>query len=445
MKTNRINRRDFLTRSSIGLVGAGMGFLNTGKSFGQQVPVTKADVPVIKEYRTLGRTGFRVSDLGCGPAVMNDENVLKAVLATGLNVIDTAEFYGNGNNELLVGKAITGLDRSTLFVNTKIRITDNDTTEGIVIRVRKCLERLNTSYLDGLMLWNPGSVKAVKNKIFHQAFQQLKEEGRVKYCGVSCHGSEYTEELQENMEKIICGAIEDGRFDHVLFVYNYVQREMGENILKESLKKNVGTMLMKTDPLGKGYSDLISSVNKAISENATVSDFTRKRYEMVLDKQKKAEQFLAENQKYNTVSRREAAVNFVLDSPAVSSVIISFKTYEEIPEYIKMSGHRLTPENLSLIESLKENCSHLYCRHACGICEAHCPDNVPVNTIMRYNHYYIAQSRKKDAIQQYSALKGIKASKCNNCEGYCEAACPYGVAAQALLTAAHKNLVSGIS
>jgi len=61
------------------------------------------------------------------------------------------------------------------------------------------------------MLWNPGSAEETRNKEFHKAFNQLREEGRVKFCGVSCHGSEYPGAAKDNMEKIIWGAIEDGR------------------------------------------------------------------------------------------------------------------------------------------------------------------------------------------------------------------------------------------
>jgi predicted aldo/keto reductase-like oxidoreductase len=371
---------------------------------------------------------------------MTDENLLRALIGSGVNIIDTAEFYGNGNNEILVGKAIKGHDRKKLFVNTKLRIAETDKQEDIVLRTRKCLERLNTDYLDGMMLWNPSSTEAVKNKEFHRAFEQLKREGRVKFCGISSHGSEYAEMNSENMEQIICGAAEDGRFDLVLFVYNYAQREMGENILKLCEKKNVGTTLMKTDPLGKGYSELLAGVRKAQGDNQPISEYTKNRYEMIIEKQKKAEQFLNENPRFNKGTRREAAVSFCLDNPAVSSVLISFRTFEDINDYLALSGNKLTSENLSVINALKENCGFLYCRHACGKCEPSCPLKVPVNTIMRYNHYFTAQAREKYSIQQYSLLAGANAGSCSSCAGYCEEACPYDVPVKTLLTLSHMNL-----
>ena len=440
MKVKRINRRDFLTKSSIGLVGAGAGFISSGSISEDYHLRNNTGKSGIKEYRVLGRTGFKVSDIGCGTVSISNENVLKAVLDAGINFIDTAEFYGNGNNESMVGRVIKGFDRSSIFLNTKIGVSEEDTKESIIARVRKCLERLDTDYLDGLMLWNAGSTEAVKNKAFHEAFKQLKNEGKLKYCGVSCHGSNMGTEPEETMEKIIGSAVEDGRFDLVLFIYNYVQREMGENILKECAKKNIGATLMKTDPFGGTYLTILEFIKNYNNQNNAIPENYKEIYDAIIDKQKKAESFLQKNQLFNNNARREAAISFVLDNPSVHSVLISFSTFDDVTNYVTLSGTRLTKKNISLINSLRENCSHLYCRHACGLCESKCPYNVPVNTIMRYNHYFMAQGREKYAMQKYFELTGSRSDKCLNCEGFCEAACPYGVSIHGLLAAAHNNL-----
>jgi predicted aldo/keto reductase-like oxidoreductase len=445
MKAKKINRRDFLTKSSIGLVGAGAGFINNRNINVDHYFNKNPDQPVIKEYRLLGRTGFRVSDIGCGPANISNDNVLKAVIEAGVNFIDTAEFYGNGNNELMVGRAIKGFNRSSIFLNTKIGVTENDTTENIINRVRNCLERLNTDYLDGLMLWNAGSSKAVENKAFHQAFEQMKNEGRVKYCGVSCHGSNMGTEPEDSMENIIGKAVEDGRFDLVLFVYNYVQQEMGKHILEACTKKNIGTTLMKTDPFGGNYLYILEQLKNYTYENNPIPEKYSKIYDRIIENQKKADSLLKENQLFDNNARREAAISFVLNDPSVHSALISFRTFEDITDYVNLSGTRMTTRNISVINSLKNTCNHLYCRHACGLCEIKCPYNVPVNTIMRYNHYFMAQGREKYAIEKYIELPGSRSDKCLDCEGFCEAACPYGVSIHALLTIAHNNLSLNIT
>lgn len=439
MKKNEINRREFLTTSSLGIVGASAGLTKTD----YQMKYPEQELPKIKEYRVLGRTGFKVSDIGCGPVMINNENLLKTILESGVNIIETAEFYGNGNNEMLVGRAVKDFKRETLFINSKLMIKSEDTKETIINRVRKCLERLNTSYLDGLMLWNPGKIEELKNPAFHDAFQALKDEGRVKHCGVSCHGSEYPTNARDNMEKIIIEAIEDGRYDLVLFVYNYVQRDMGENILKASENRNIGTILMKTDPFGKRYLDLISQVKTLNSENKPIPENLKFRYDAVLEKQKLGEEFL-NSHNLNNISKTSASVRFALDNPAVSSVIITFGSFEDIQEYVSLSGSKLTQKNISDIQFLKNYYGHLYCRHACGICQSSCPYGVPVNKIMRYNRYF-SSNRQKEAIQKYYDIDGIRAEQCRNCAGLCESACPYGVSIHALMTVAYNNLDISIS
>lgn len=91
-------------------------------------------------------------------------------------------------------------------------------------------------------------------------------------------------------------------------------------------------------------------------------------------------------------------------------------------------------------KSLQQAMGHLYCHHACGVCENKCLHNLPINTIMRYNHYFMAQGREKYAINKYFKLPGSKPDVCSECEGMCEASCPYGVSIRSLLSIAHQNL-----
>lgn len=136
----------------------------------------------------------------------------------------------------------------------------------------------------------------------------------------------------------------------------------------------------------------------------------------------------------------EAAIGFVLNDPRVHSALISFKNFSDIADYIALSGKQLTAANNLLIKYLQKNMGHLYCRHACGLCEDKCPHGVPINTIMRYNHYFMAQGREKYSIEEYYALPGNKPDICSECKGLCEASCPYGVSIRSLLSIAHQNL-----
>jgi predicted aldo/keto reductase-like oxidoreductase len=115
--------------------------------------------------------------------------------------------------------------------------------------------------------------------------------------------------------------------------------------------------------------------------------------------------------------------------------------YEDLDFYSALSGERLAATDLRMLTDYTDIFGEFYCRHACGKCEAHCPHGVPVNTIMRYQHYFCAQRREKYAMEKYASLPAGMAGLCSDCSGYCTQACPHQVPIQGLLMMAHQNLV----
>jgi predicted aldo/keto reductase-like oxidoreductase len=159
------------------------------------------------------------------------------------------------------------------------------------------------------------------------------------------------------------------------------------------------------------------------------------------DKFDKAEQFIDEHDLQNPEEIRAAAIRFVLDNPKVHTVCCSLQTYDEMERILPLSGTKLSDTDKAKLAAYKEGCGEFYCRHACGVCESECPHGVPVNTIMRYFHYFVAQGREREAMQNYSAIPGVKAEVCGECPGYCERACPHNVSIQGLLLLAHNQLL----
>lgn len=438
---SKINRRDFLAKSSIGLMATSAGVVNLGNSFSTKgIKFSSQELPKIKEYRMLGRTGFKVSDIGCGCILTNAETILRSLLSAGINFIDTSESLWQ--NQEVVGKVVKEVDREAIFINTKISVSENESADEIVIRIKKFLERTGLTYLNGMMLWNVNSIKEIGNPAFHNAFERLKKEKLVQFSGVSCHGSSFIENPEDSMESIISACIESDRYDLVMFVYNYVQHQMGENILKLCDQKNVGSLLMKTDPFGGYFLNFIEQVNESISKNDSVTGNLKIVYDKIIRQQKEAKPFLEQHGYLNDSNYKKAAISFALNNPQVSSALITFRNFEDVNDYLNLSGARLDHEKVSFIDSLKKDYGNLYCRHACGQCEIKCPFNVPINRIMRYNHYFMAQERKDYAVKKYRDLPGVNAAKCVNCEGLCEQACPYKVSIRMLLSIAHQNLNS---
>jgi len=438
-QSSRLSRRGFI-QSSLS-VAAGLGLAGNNKLFGgkdQDNPVEKAK---IKEYRTLGRTGFKASDIGFGAGNLTDTALFAAALDAGVNYIDTAEHYARGNSERTIGQVIKDRDRKKLFITGKLNFAmGKSTKEGLKERANKCLERLQTDYLDCLMIHMTPTIDQVTHEGYHEAIKELKAEGKVKYTGLSNHGIEYRWAgfIKDPMDKVILAAAEDGRFDVVLFTYNFIQKEQGNRILKACREKNMGVTLIKTDPV-RSYND-IENMYERMRERGRVTEAGEKIIAEFRARADKAREFA---QKYGLSGDKQvrgAAIKFCLDSPDVHSVCPTLNTYEDMEFYLSLSGGKLGSVEKGMLADYKSLSGSLYCRHSCGVCEPNCPNDVPVNTIMRYQHYFMSHGREKHAMEKYAALQRTKAAVCADCEGHCEAVCPFGVKVQGLLMAAHQTL-----
>jgi len=196
---------------------------------------------------------------------------------------------------------------------------------------------------------------------------------------------------------------------------------------------------MKTNPV-LNYMEVKEQADQLKEEGKEVSE----RLQNLLDRLKgRADATGAFQKQYGLKSYdevRSAAIKFVLNNPNVSCACPTIKNFSDLEFYGNLSGASFDIKAEKTLAAYKALYGDLYCRHACGKCESNCPHAVPVNTIMRYNHYFQAQGREKTAMVKYAALPQNKADKCRNCFGYCERSCPYGVPIQGLLVLADHTL-----
>lgn len=430
-----MDRRSFIKTSTLGLAGAGT-VLSTGPLFAGQE--STSETPKIKGYRTLGSTGFNVSDIGIGTARVYPIPIMTALLDAGVNYIDSAEGYGRGAAEKNIGEAIKVRDRKSLFVTTKIRMRGINNSEQVVEKVRQCLGRLQTDYIDCLMVQGPPTAESVKDENFHKGMDQLKKEGKVKFVGVASHGSRMQGQ-GDPMEKVLLAAVEDGRFDVLLIVYNFLQKEAGEKVIEAAAKKGVATTIMKSDPLGR-YFEMKERAEQMKKEGKALDERMQRSMARMEETAKQAESFLKENNLKDPGEIKIAALKFVLDNSKVNTLNLAFRNFDDVQNYLKISGTGLGQKDKNMLAAFEKEYSQLYCRHACGICESSCPHNVPVNTIMRYSHYFEAHGSEKFAMSKYAKLETPRADHCQTCSGLCERSCPYGVPIQGLLNIAHAQL-----
>jgi aryl-alcohol dehydrogenase-like predicted oxidoreductase len=436
MKSSHINRRNFLKNASFTALGAGIASQFSMAS--GSLKINREEIK-IKEYRTFGRTGFNVSDISSGNP--SNEAVLKALLKSGVNLIDTGEAYGNGNSERIIGNVIKEFDRSSIFINSKLYTEKSFVSkEDVIERTNKCLDRLGTGYVDCMQIHSAETTDILKDEAFHSAMEQLKKEGKVRHIGISCHGNSWAYDTQENYETILNAAIDDGRFDVILLAYNFANADIVEKILDKCEQKKIATIIMKSNPVY--IYGLMDGRMKAMKEKGEEPDeYTRAFYDKYKIMQEKAMSFF---EKYGIKEEKEltnAATKYVLSNPKAHTTIWDFGNFTDVQQMLSLSGQKLTKSEKAVLEGYKEHFNRLTCRIGCNKCEVVCPHQLPVGKIMRYNYYFAAKRQEKRAITKFARLKTKKPSEvCSICEGYCEKACPYGVSTRTLLTAAQMNM-----
>lgn len=428
----RLDRRIFIKTTSLGILGTGM--LNrTGVSSDFEKQDNK--LPQIKEFRVLGRTGFKVSDIGSGDPY--SENLLRATLETGVNFIETSESYSNGRSESMIGNVIKDFNRDKLFIATKAspiyRIFRS--ADDIIQRAENSLKRLKTDYIDLYMIHQAQNIIKVRDRYFHRAAERLKKEGKIRFTGLSCHGPTYGPGTRDSLEDILMAAIEDGRYDVIFLPYNFLNPDMGERIIKACNEMNIGTMIMKSNPVV-----VYDNYEKILNRGRELGRNDRAVYDDLKSQMLKAESFFNKHGLKDIEKMKEASILFILKNKGVSTICCRFPNYSDINRYVSLSGTSLDEKSNILLSEFRDYMGFLNCRIGCNTCEEVCPDKIPVNTIFRYNYYFISHNLQKHSIDSYSDPAIIKPDVCIDCEGYCEQSCPHGVKTRTLLAIAHENL-----
>jgi aryl-alcohol dehydrogenase-like predicted oxidoreductase len=456
---HRIKRRDFVKSGGAALAGGVVlgpaaiperNALPDSSGASSLFPVRPSQNGRIQQYRTLGRTGFEVSDISLGAALVREANVVRYAFDKGINYIDTAEGYENGASERAIRDALQHVDREEIFISTKANIRPRDDKEAVLRKARGSLERLNTEYIDSYMMSSVSTVEWLNHPGYHAAMDQLKAEGRARFTGVTYHGPEATD--QTGMADILCAAAEDGRFDVLLLVYNFLNHSEGDRIIAAAQANNVGTTAMKTaagklraepfDPenlseLHQQYLHLmLRSGMRREAALREIQEYADAQNQFVERTQRFAERYGIENDE----ALQLASIQWVLQNRDMHTACISAWNFDFIDKIVALSGTRLTAPADELLRESGSALDSQYCRHGCVTCMDRCPFDVPVSTIMRYAYYFEAQGRERYAMSAYAALDEAGAAPCKDCAGLCAGACSYGLDIQRTMLQAHDLL-----
>ena len=204
--------------------------------------------------RTLGKTGFSISEISLGTWQLGgkwgepfDEKVAAKTLDTaighGVNFIDTADVYKGTESEIAVGKAIKKTDKR-IYVATKCgRQIDPHTNENYTAKklrgyVEDSLKRLDVDVIDLIQLHCPPTEVYYRPEIFGE-FEKLKEEGKILNLGVSI------EKVEEGLK-----AMEYDNVTSIQVIYNMFRQRPHELLFPRAAAKNVGIIVRV--PLASG-------------------------------------------------------------------------------------------------------------------------------------------------------------------------------------------------
>ena len=203
------------------------------------------------EYRTFGRTGFKVSVLGFGAMRLPDvpleqaRAALNYALDCGINYVDTAAAYRN--SEEMVGESISHR-RSEFFLATKTKMRDYASAKA---EIDRSLKRLKTDTIDLLQIhyvnYEEEFRKIVSEDGAYRAALEARKEGKIRFIGISGHRPD-----------LLARWIREYDFDQVLFHLNLAQPFALEELIPAAAELNMGRTAMK--PLSGGF---IRPVEKA--------------------------------------------------------------------------------------------------------------------------------------------------------------------------------------
>lgn len=307
------------------------------------------------KYRKFGSTGLKVSEVGMGCWAIggnafgnsygptDDAESIKTIrkaLGVGCNFFDTADVYGHGHSEELLGLALNK-DRERVIIATKVggaymyggKIFGHINFSGEYVRfaLQNSLKRLRTSYIDVYQFHNPPLNLIQEGEIF-KALRKLQGEGKIRHVGVSVHTLEEGIAALDHADSIQC-------------VFNILNPKNYE--LVETAKRR-GIAVIVREPLANGLATGKYSKGSTFGEGDIRNNFPLDYLETVTSEINEMKRRFMQRK----ASMPQIAIKYVLSFDAVSVVIPGAKTEAQVTENIDASDMPdLTEEELRVFGS----------------------------------------------------------------------------------------------
>jgi aryl-alcohol dehydrogenase-like predicted oxidoreductase len=317
-------------------------------------------------YNQLGRTGLFVSELCLGTMTFGGsgemwskigtlqqqevDGIVAAALAAGINFIDTADVYSNGQSERLLGQSLKnlGVRRESVVVATKVYgvVGDGPNDRGasrahIMDSVRKSLDRLQTDHIDLYQIHANDAVTPIEETA--RALDDLVRQGLVRYVGVS------NWQAWRIMKALgIAERLGLARVESLQAYYTIAGRDLEREIVPLLLEENVG--LMVWSPLAGGLLSGKFGPGSNGPEGARRASFDFPPVDK--DRAWACVAAMREVAAAHDVSVARVALAWLLAKPWVSTIIIGAKTPAQLADNIAATTLALTAEQVAALDAV---------------------------------------------------------------------------------------------
>ena len=363
------------------------------------------------QYRRFEKMGFDVSILGFGcmrlpllqgegldkpdPAKIDEAEAIRMIryaIDNGVNYIDTAYPYHQGNSEPLVGKALKDGYREKVKLATKLPVWMLKTKEDFDKYLDEQLEKLQTDHIDVYLLHalNKERWETIKELDVLSSLQQAIDNGKVGHAAFSFHEDiSFFRTILDSFDWGMCQ-----------IMYNYMEDREWEKHMRYAHSKGIAVVIM--EPLLGGK--LACEPPEAVSEIWKASGIDR--------------------------SPAEWAFKWIFNYPEVTLALSGMSTMEQVAQNLRIAdickAGDLSEMELSAVDKARDTYNSLT-KVKCTGCRycIPCPNNVSIPEIFSCYNEAAAYNVHKASMQRYSEMKrsGQDASACVEC-GKCEEACP---------------------
>lgn len=287
----------------------------------------------------IGFGSWQLGSKGDNWSSMSEEDGIELVreaVKKGVTFFDTAPGYSSGNSELILGKALKGL-RENVYLNTKIGHGPNGeyefTKKGISTSINRSLTKLQTSYLDSVILHNPDmSILRGESTLF-DILSEYKEKGIIRGFGVSIDS---LHELQTVLDNIDVDVIE--------IMFNIIHQE--PRYLFDKIKEK-GILLIAKIPFDSGW--LTGRFNK----NSTFNGI-RSRWSSEV-KETRSEIIDIISKEIGSKNMINDALGYILCYDAISTIIPGTRTIKHLEGSIEASKVEFQISKKTQLENLYES------------------------------------------------------------------------------------------